>query len=166
MYGNAAVLAVVVLIYSALAGRVMRSWVSGPIVFTCAGLLLGPAGMGALQFQLTGADLRTLAEISLAMVLFTDAAHADLSIVRRFAGLPERLLLIGLPLTIVLGFLVGIVVFPGLDLLEVALLAVMLAPTDAALGAPVVRRPKIPGEARGIDICRIRKPDIRQQLWP
>ena len=75
MYGNAAVLAAVVLIYSAVAGRVMRSWVSGPIVFTCAGLLLGPAGMGALQFQLTGADLRTLAEISLAMVLFTDAAH-------------------------------------------------------------------------------------------
>jgi NhaP-type Na+/H+ or K+/H+ antiporter len=148
MYENAAVLAAVVLLYSAVAGRVMRSWVSGPIVFTCAGLLLGPAGMGVLQLQLTGADLRALAEISLAMVLFTDAAHADLSIVRRFAGLPERLLLIGLPLTIVLGFLVGIVVFPGLDLLEVALLAVMLAPTDAALGAPVVTNEAVPSATR------------------
>ena len=72
------------------------------------------------------------------MVLFTDAAHADLGVVRRTVGLPERLLLIGLPLTILLGFLIGLAVFPGLQVLEIALLAALLAPTDAALGAPVV----------------------------
>ena len=115
-----------------------RSWLSGPILFTGAGLVLGPAGLGVLELPLTAADLKILAEMSLAMVLFTDAAHADLSVVRRIVGLPERLLLIGLPLTILLGFLIGLVVFPGLQVLEVALLAALLAPTDAALGAPVV----------------------------
>src|SRR5208337_1398302 len=95
MYENVAILAAVVLIYSAGAGRVERSWLSGPILFTCMGLVLGPAGIGALNLSLTSTDLRTLAEISLSMVLFTDAARADLAVVRRTIGLPERLLLIG-----------------------------------------------------------------------
>jgi NhaP-type Na+/H+ or K+/H+ antiporter len=148
MYENIAILAAVVLIYSAVAGRVGRCWLSGPILFTGAGLLLGPAGIGVLQLPLTAEDLRTLAEISLAMVLFTDAAGADLGVVRRAIGLPERLLLIGLPLTIVLGFLIGLVLFPGLGALEVALLATLLAPTDAALGAPVVTNAAVPPATR------------------
>ena len=148
MYENAAILAAVVLIYSAAAGRVERSWLSGPILFTVFGLVLGPAGFGVLQLQLTSENLRTLAELALSMVLFTDAARADLGVVRRTVALPDRLLLIGLPLTIVLGFLVGLVVFPGIDILEVALLAALLAPTDAALGAPVVSNAAVPSATR------------------
>ncbi len=148
MYEDAAILAAMVLLYSAGAGRVGRSRLSGPILFTAAGLILGPAGIGALRLPLTAADLRTLAELALAMVLFSDAAHADLSVVRRTVGLPGRLLLIGLPLTIVLGFLIGLLVFPQLDLVEVALLATLLAPTDAALGAPVVTNEAVPATTR------------------
>src|SRR5690348_11243688 len=136
MYEDAAVLAAVLLIYSAVAGWVARSWVSGPIIFTVAGLILGPVGLRLLSIPITAHELRTLAELALAMVLFTDAAHADLSIVRRTVTIPSRLLLIGLPLTIILGFLVGLVLFPKLTIFEVALLAALLAPTDAALGAP------------------------------
>jgi sodium/hydrogen antiporter len=102
MYETAAILAAVVLVYSMIAGRVSRSWLSGPILFTAAGFILGPAATDLLQLDLTGADLRFMAEISLAMVLFSDAAHADLTVVRRFAGLPERLLMIGLPMNIIL----------------------------------------------------------------
>jgi NhaP-type Na+/H+ or K+/H+ antiporter len=82
------------------------------------------------------------------MVLFTDAAHADLGVVRRTVGLPQRLLLIGLPLTIVLGFIAAMVIFPGLDPLEAALIAAILAPTDAALGAPVVTSKAVPPAIR------------------
>jgi len=82
------------------------------------------------------------------MVLFTDAANADFDIVRRNLGVPERLLLIGLPLTIVLGFVVAMVLLPGIAPLEMALLAAMLAPTDAALGKPVVTNPTVPGVMR------------------
>ena len=90
----------------------------------------------------------TLAELTLAMVLFTDAASADFDIVRRNIGVPERLLLIGLPLTIVFGFLVATVMFPGIAPLEIALLAALLAPTDAALGKPVVTNPTVPSVMR------------------
>lgn len=147
-YLDVAILAAIVLLYSAVAGRVGRSWLSGPIIFTAAGMIYGPEGLGLLQLPLTASDLRILAELALAMVLFSDAAHADLRIVRRTLVLPERLLLLGLPLTIVLGFLVGLLVFPQLGMLEVALLATLLAPTDAALGAPVVANAAIPVETR------------------
>ena len=148
MYEDAAILAAVVLLYSTAAGRVGRSWLSGPILFTAAGLILGPAGIDALRLPLTATVLRTLAELALAMVLFTDAAHADLSVVRRTVELPGRLLLVGLPLTIVLGLLIALLVFPHLDLLEAALLATLLAPTDAALGAPVVTNTAVPATTR------------------
>jgi len=148
MYENVAILSAAVLIYAAAAGRVGRSWLSGPILFTAAGLVLGPAGAGLLHLAITGADLRTLAELALAMVLFTDAAHADLGVVRRAVGLPGRLLLIGLPLTIVLGFAAALVIFPRIDLLEAALIAALLAPTDAALGAPVVANEAVPAPMR------------------
>ncbi len=148
MYQNAAILAGFLLIYSAVAGRIERSWLSGPIVFTAGGLLLGPYGLGLVRLNLGAEGLRTLAELTLAMVLFTDAANADFDVVRRHIGVPERLLLIGLPLTIVLGFLVAMVLFPGIAPLEMALLAAILAPTDAALGKPVVTNPTVPAVMR------------------
>ena len=97
MYLNAAILAAVVLVYSAMAGRVARSRLSGPILFTGAGLMLGPLGLDVLRIDIAATDLKVIAEAALAMVLFTDAAHADLRVVRRNVGLPQRLLLIGLP---------------------------------------------------------------------
>jgi hypothetical protein len=63
-----------------------------PIVFTAVGFILGPDGLGALSINLTGEGLRLLAELTLAMVLFTDAANADFTVVRSNLGLPERLL--------------------------------------------------------------------------
>ncbi len=144
MYQNAAVLAAFLLIYSAVAGRVERSWISGPMVFTAIGFILGPDGLRVLRLDIGGGGLRTLAELTLAMVLFTDAANADFTVVRRNLGLPERLLLIGLPLTILLGFLAAAIVFRSLDILEMALLATLLAPTDAALGKPVVTSQAVP----------------------
>jgi len=148
MYENGAMLAVFLLIDSAVAGRIERSLISGPIVFTAAGFILGADGLGILRIHIDGEGLRLLAELTLAMVLFTDAANADFSIVKRNLDLPKRLLLIGLPLTIVLGFVVAAVVFPRLEILEMALLAVMLAPTDAALGKPVVTNPAVPPAMR------------------
>jgi sodium/hydrogen antiporter len=152
MYQNAAMLAAFLLIYSAVAGRIERSWISGPIVFTAIGFILGPDGLGVLSINISGEGLRILAELTLAMVLFTDAANADFRIVRRNLGLPERLLLIGLPLTILLGFLVGAIVFPSIATMEIALLAAMLAamlaPTDAALGKPVVTNRAVPAVMR------------------
>jgi len=153
MYQTLALLAVFVLIYSSVGGGVERSPISGPIVFTAFGLLVGPVGLGLLSLDVNAETIRLLAELTLALVLFTDAAGADLDVLRKTWGLPTRLLLLGLPLTILLGFGVGVLVFNDLSLFEVALLATMLAPTDAALGKGVVTNPVVPnGVRQGLNV--------------
>ncbi|HTY67991.1 MAG TPA: cation:proton antiporter [Alphaproteobacteria bacterium] len=147
MYQTTAVIAGFLLLYTAVSGRVERSWFSGPLSFIGAGLLLGPYGLRLLDVDLAGGGIRFLAEGTLAMVLFTDAANADFAVVKRNVVIWLRLLLIGLPLTIVLGFLAGSLI-PGLNLLEAALLATILAPTDAALGKPVLTNTSIPAALR------------------
>ena len=148
MYQDLAILALFVLVYSSIAGRVERTWVSGPIVFTLFGLIIGPVALNLLSFKADGETIRTLAELTLALVLFTDAAGADMGVLRRTEELPIRLLLIGLPLTILLGFGVGVLLFKQLSLVEIALLATMLAPTDAALGKAVVTNEAVPDPVR------------------
>src|SRR5207244_4679878 len=54
----------------------------------------------------------------------------------------------GLPLTIVAGWAVGAGLFGSLSLVEVLILAVILAPTDAALGQAVVTDPRLPSRIR------------------
>jgi sodium/hydrogen antiporter len=148
VYLDLAILALFILVYSSVAGRVERTWVSGPIVFTLFGLLIGPVGLDLLSFKTDGETLRTLAELTLALVLFTDAAGADMGVLRKTEALPIRLLLIGLPLTILLGFGVGVLIFKQLSLVEIALLTTMLAPTDAALGKAVVSNKAVPDSVR------------------
>ena len=148
MYAELTILALFVFVYSAIAGGVERTPVTGPIVFTAFGLALGPVGLGWLQLDIDQEGLRTLAELTLALVLFTDAANANLSVLGKSWRIPERLLGIGLPLTIVLGFVVGVLLFPELTWFEIAILATMLAPTDAALGKAVVTNASVPADLR------------------
>jgi NhaP-type Na+/H+ or K+/H+ antiporter len=72
----------------------------------------------------------------------------DLAVLGKERALPTRLLLLGLPMTILLGFGVAVLFFPKLSLLEIALLATMLAPTDAALGKAVVTNKTVPNAVR------------------
>jgi NhaP-type Na+/H+ or K+/H+ antiporter len=148
MYENLALLAGFALVYSAVAGALERTWISGAIVFTAFGLLVGPMGLGLLTWDTDRETMRSLAEVTLALVLFTDAAGADISVLKKARGLPVRLLLIGLPLTILLGFGVGVLLVDSLSLFALAVLATMLAPTDAALGKAVVSNAAVPDDIR------------------
>ena len=148
MYENLAILAVFVFFYSIASGGLERTPINGALVFAAFGLLLGPLGLDVLHLNIGGEGLRTLAELTLALVLFTDAANANLGVLKLNIHIPQRLLLIGLPLTILLGFGVGVLVFDGLSLMEVAILATMLAPTDAALGKAVVTNEAVPSSIR------------------
>jgi NhaP-type Na+/H+ or K+/H+ antiporter len=148
VYQTLAILALFILVYSSVAGRIERSWLSGPIVFTLFGLLIGPVGLDLLSFKADRETIKALAELTLALVLFTDAAGADIGVLRKAKALPIRLLLIGLPLTTLLGFGMGVLMVETLSLLGVALVATMLAPTDAALGKAVVTNEAVPDAVR------------------
>lgn len=148
MYLDIALLAGGALIFSCVAGRVEKSWVTGPIVFIFFGFLIGPLGLNLLSFEANADTLKLLAELTLALVLFIDAAGADLKILRKESTIPVRMLLIGLPLTLLLGFGAGVALFDQLSLLEIAILATILAPTDAALGQAVVKNQSVPANLR------------------
>ncbi len=148
MYVELAILALFVFIYSMVAGRIERSAISGPMVFVIVGFLMGPLGLGWLRGDATSSDLRTLADLTLALVLFIDAANADMSILRRQFRIPSRMLLLGLPGVIALGFGFAVLMFSGLSLFEAAILATMLAATDAALGRAVVTNKAVPARIR------------------
>lgn len=147
-YQNLALLSAFVVIYSIFAGLFERRLINGPFLFVLVGLALGPAGLGILMLSIDGEGLRSLAELTLAVVLFTDAANAHRQTLQIHRGLPLRLLLIGLPLTLILGWAVGLALFPGMPWLEIALLATILAPTDAALGKAVVSNTAVPAPIR------------------
>ena len=148
MYEIIAILALFCFAYSAVAERLARTPVNGALVYLVFGLVVGPLGIGLLDIEIGGEGIRTIAELTLALVLFIDASSANLGVLRRFVRLPSRMLLVGLPLTILLGIGVGRLLFPELALLEVAILATILAPTDAALGKAVVTNPAVPPPVR------------------
>jgi len=148
MYVELAILAVIVFAYSTVAGRVERTVISGPMVFVLTGFLLGPSGLGWLSGNAASEDLRVMADLTLAVVLFNDASSANLSVLRSQIQLPTRMLLLGLPGSIVLGFAVAALLFDGFSLYEAAILATMLAATDAALGKAVITNERVPARLR------------------
>jgi NhaP-type Na+/H+ or K+/H+ antiporter len=148
MYETLAVLAVFGFAYSIVASRIERTPINGPLVFMAFGFMVGPDVLGLIDPQVRGEEMKTVAELTLALVLFTDSSNADLGMLRRSFRIPQRMLLIGLPLTIVFGFGVAKLLFPELPLLTLAILATMLAPTDAALGQAVVTNPAVPAPIR------------------
>lgn len=148
MYENLAILTAFVFLYSIVSGRLEQTSFSGATVFVAFGLLFGPLCLGFLNLDVDKELLRTLAELTLALVLFTDASNADLAVLKKSFHIPNRLLLIALPLTILLGIGSGLVLFDGLTLFEIAILATMLAPTDAALGKAVVSDQSVPADIR------------------
>ena len=147
-YQNLAVIAGFIFLYSLLATRLERSRINGALVYVLVGFLCSNYVFNLIDIRIGGEGLKTLAELTLALVLFTDSANTNLSTLRRFETIPIRLLLGGLPLTIAMGIGIGCLIFGDLAFFEIALLATMLAPTDAALGKPVVTNPQVPDSIR------------------
>jgi NhaP-type Na+/H+ or K+/H+ antiporter len=142
-----ATIAALLIGYATFSRRLERLNVSGAMFFTTAGLLVGPV-LGLLELQIGGEQVKLLAEITLTLVLFTDASRISLPALHRELAVPLRLLGIGLPLTIATGALIGAVVVPGLGLAEALILAIVLACTDAALGQAVVSDERVPSRIR------------------
>lgn len=143
------IFAAVVAVYGLVAARLAKVGVTRPVAFTAAGILVGVAGVEhpLVEGRPTGLVL-AIAEIALTLVLFADASRITLSGLRHGTTLPLRLLGPGMVLSIGLGTLAGLWLFGALDVWQCAVLAAILAPTDAALGAIVVQDRRVPGRIR------------------
>ena len=137
-------IALFVLGYGLVSKRLERTIITPPMAFVVLGLVFGGGSLSALGMQADQGVIHALAEVTLVLVLFGDAARIDFRVLRSELGLPARLLGIGLPLTILAGSLFAKLLFPTITWLEAATLGAVLAPTDAALGQAVVSAPVVP----------------------
>ena len=95
-----ATLALALLAFAAISGRIAGTPITPAMVFTGVGLLVGVDALGLVEFAPTGETVKLLAEATLTLVLFADASRIDVRALRGEIGIPARLLGIGLPLTL------------------------------------------------------------------
>ena len=103
MEWSLAILALALLAVATVSARLSGTPVTPAMLFVAIGLLVGPKVLDEIDLSSSSGTVRTLAEATLALVLFSDASRIDLG---RCAARPEcrcACSAIGLPLTIALG---------------------------------------------------------------
>ena len=143
-----AAIAAGIILFALFAKRLENTVITPPLVFAAFGLLIGDSGLGWADLKFENRFIHGLAELTLILVLFSDAARIDVRDLRKDHNLPTRMLLIGMPLTIIFGTAVALALPLGFSFWEAALLAAILAPTDAALGQAVVSSRFVPARIR------------------
>jgi sodium/hydrogen antiporter len=147
MDGTAAlVIAGSIFLWGVLSARLQRADLTAPILFVTVGAVLG--GMELLEAPEGPEGLTVLVEVTLVWVLFSDAARIPVQEIRRDLAPYVRLLAVGLPLTVLAGWGLAWWLFPAAGVWVALLVAAALAPTDAALGVPVVTNPVVPARVR------------------
>ncbi len=140
--------ALLFLAFGLVSKRLSATVITPPMLFVTAGFLLSSPFVGLVHFVLDQHLLKLLLEITLVLVLFSDAAQINLQKLTKDHLIPQRMLLIGMPLTILLGTAFASILPLGITFCEAALLAAILTPTDAALGQVVVSSKSVPENIR------------------
>jgi NhaP-type Na+/H+ or K+/H+ antiporter len=140
------VVAASIFLWGVVSARLERADLTAPIVFMAVGAVL--AGSGVVEGPTAPETVKPLVEVTLVWVLFSDAARLRVQDLRADVGMCVRLLAVGLPLTVLAGWGLAAWLFPSLGVWLALLVAAALAPTDAALGVPVVTNPVVPSRVR------------------
>ena len=139
-----AVFIALIFVTGLLTRRLETTIVTVPLIFTLAGIVVAFLAPGLTQIELRDPVVLLTTELALVLLLFTDGARIEVRDALGGASLPARLLGIGMPLTILAGAVAAVALFPGLGMWEAAILATILAPTDAGLGQVVVSSRLVP----------------------
>jgi NhaP-type Na+/H+ or K+/H+ antiporter len=146
-FGLLAIL-ICILLAASISRRIQNTILTLPMVYTFFGIILGGLVLDIIPLTSENVIVEVIAELTLVIVLATDASRIDVRGLLRDHNLPTRLLGIGLPLTMVFGTIVAVLVITELSFWEAAILGVILAPTDASLGQSVVSNPRVPVRIR------------------
>jgi NhaP-type Na+/H+ or K+/H+ antiporter len=149
MYTETAfVLTIVVLCYALISGLVRRLYLSPALIFVALGIILGRFGFGLIDVGEHTGGFKLLAQLSLTVILFNQASVLDLRSLARGRRVSLRLLAIGIPATIVLAAVTAVFLLPELSLWEAVCLAVVVAPTEAALIDALLEDRRVPERVR------------------
>ena len=134
--------------FALVSKRIQGTILTPPILFTLGGLLLSRVLAETAGLTYNEGGLHTIAELTLILVLAADSSQISLAELKKMKAIPVRLLTIALPLIIIMGTIVGYIIFPDIGWYQAALIAAILAPTDAALGASVLAEKTLPLKVR------------------
>jgi NhaP-type Na+/H+ or K+/H+ antiporter len=147
-YTTPLVLAVLVLCYAVVSERVNRSFIAPALIFLLLGMGLGPFGLGVLEAGAGTEGYTVLAQLALTVILFNQAAKLRLDRIRVHGPVTLRLLIVGIPLTVLLGALTATLLLPVLPWWEAVCVAAIVAPTEAALIEALLADRRIPERVR------------------
>ena len=147
-YTTPLVLAVLVLGYAVVSERVNRSFIAPALIFLLLGMVLGPFGLGVLEAGAGTEGYTVLAQLALTVILFNQAAKLRLDRIRVHGPVTLRLLIVGIPLTVLLGALTATLLLPVLPWWEAVCVAAIVAPTEAALIEALLEDRRIPERVR------------------
>lgn len=142
------VITCVLIVYSLFAKRIHQLSITGPMFMLTAGLIYSFVFYGTSDIDVELTSFQIYIELTLALILFSDAAKTKLAVLTHSYAYPLLLLLVALPITFALGSLLGSLLFTELPFLHIALLAIILTPTDAALSSSFIENSKIPEQTR------------------
>jgi NhaP-type Na+/H+ or K+/H+ antiporter len=145
-----AVLALLILGWSVLSGALARHDITGPFVFAAAGFVLANPDWGLLTIDVDTASVHLIAEITLALVLFSDASRVNVTDLKSDLAVPMRLLGVGLVLSVILGSALAGWALGGIPWALAGFIGAALAPTDAALSVAVINDDRIPIRPRRV----------------
>lgn len=147
MITTLALIAVVIAIAALFSGLMERARAPEVALFLLLGLVLGPHGLGLVDYPLASPVLATIATVGLIFVLFTDAVSVDIGAARAQRRL--TLLVLG-PGTLVTAALIAFAAWLLLDVspAPAIILGAALASTDPVLMRSLMRRPGVPDAAR------------------
>lgn len=143
-------MAAAVLAWYLVSARAEKADISAAMAMVVIGLVVANGPLAIVEVNIGSADLRHIAEATLALLLFTDASRVSVARLRADMGLPIRLLAIGLPLTILAGAGAAALFVGGLGVWVACAIGAIVAPTDAALGAPILADERIPLRIRRV----------------
>jgi len=135
-------------VYSLISKRARNMIITAPMIFATTGIMIVFLQPKLFDSDFEGKAFLIVGEITLALVLFSDATHINLRRVIREYQLPSRLLGAAMPLVMLMGTVVALLLFSDLSFWEAAVLGAILAPTDASLGLAVITNPRVPAPIR------------------
>ena len=135
----------------ALAARRLESWsITMAIAIVLAAILLTGGRHPPIKIVLDTHITERLVEVTLAILLFVDANEVPASMVAREHKVLARLLMIAFPLSLILAWAVGLLLFHGRNIWLVLVLAVIVVPLDLAPAPALVRDRRIPQRLRDL----------------
>ena len=142
------VLTVLVIGYAAMSGLVKRWYVAPALIFLILGMALGPFGLQLLDAGPATEGYTLLAQLALTIILFDQAAKLDPGNLLQRGRVTFRLLVIGIPLSLILGSVTAAALLPVLPWWEAVCVAAIVAPTEVALIDALTEDSRIPERVR------------------